>query len=199
MAALSGTASASVIAIGPGAFPASMTVINFTGLANGTEVNGLVVGGITFSYSLGNGIVQIDGGPGTTNNIAPPNIVSVGPDTGTLGMLLPGPESMFGYGYAILNTGSVVAATTINLFSGATPVGTLSYNGVPDPNFTGGFAGIQSTVLFDRVTFTFNSAAAPAFALDNIRMPNVPEPSALLLTLAGGIYLFGRRLSHAGK
>ena len=72
-------ASASVVAIGP--FSAT-TSITFTGLANGTEVNGLTVSGVLFSYSLGSGNVIIDGGPGTTNHIAPPNIVSVGNDTG---------------------------------------------------------------------------------------------------------------------
>jgi hypothetical protein len=177
----------SVMPIGP--FPPS-TLITFTGLANGTEVNGLTVSGVSFAYTVGgsplNGAVQIDGGPGTTN-IAPPNIVSIGNATGTLTMLLPSPATMFGYGYAIEVMGATVAnATTISVFSGATLLGSLSYNGVPDPIFTGGFAGIQSTSAFDRVAVTFNSAAAPAFALDNIRLANgVPEPSSWSLLFVG--------------
>jgi len=123
-----------------GAFPPS-TLITFTGLANGTEVNGLMVSGVSFAYTVGgsplNGAVQIDNGPGITNNITPPNIVSVGNDTGTLTMLLPSPATLFGYGYAI-NAGVTVAnATTISVFSGATLLGSLSYNGVPDRRFCG--------------------------------------------------------------
>src|SRR5262249_25384233 len=151
------------------AFGSGSTLTTFTGLPSGLEVNGLTVAGINFSYSLGNGQVIIDGGPGTTNNITPPNIVSVGNNTGILTLTLPSLVDTFGYGYAILSGAAVANATTIALFSGVTPVGSLSYNSTPDPLFSGGFAGIQSTIPFNRVQLTFNSVAAPAFALDNIR------------------------------
>ena len=105
---------ATVIGIGPGSFPSGSLLIDFTGLATGTEVNGLTVNGVQFRYSLGNGAVIIDGGPGTTNNIAPPNIVSIGNDTGTLTMALPALTTLFGYGYAILATATVPNATTIS-------------------------------------------------------------------------------------
>ena len=99
----------------------------------------------------------------------------------------------FGYGFAILSMGIVPNATTISLFNGATPVGSLSYGGAPDPVFAGGFAGIQSTLLFNRAQLTFNSAVAPAFAVDNIRtVQSVPEPGTLLL-LGVGIGLLSRR------
>jgi len=55
-----------------------------------------------------------------------------------------------------------VITTTISIFSGATPLGTLSYTGAPDPAFTGGFAEIQSTIAFDRAEVTFNSATPPS-------------------------------------
>jgi hypothetical protein len=186
---------ASTISVGIGAFGPGSTLTTFTSLADGTEVNGLTVNGILFNYSLGNGQVTIDGGPGTTNNIAPPNIVSVGNNTGVLSMTLPSSVNTFGYGYAVLNTGAVTAATTISLLSGATPVGSLSYNGVPDPVFSGGFAGIESTIPFNIVRVTFNSVSAPAFALDNIRTATtVPEPSTMLLIGTGiTVLLFFRR------
>ena len=188
----------STISVGIGAFGPGSTLTTFTGLADGTEVNGLTVNGILFNCSLGNGQVTIDGGPGTTNNIAPPNIVSVGNNTGVLSMTLPSFVDTFGYGYAVLSTGAVTAATTMSLFSGATPVGSLSYDGIPDPTFAGGFAGIASTIPFNSVRVTFNSVAAPAFALDNIRTATtaapVPEPSTMLLVGAGiAGYLFVRR------
>ena len=196
------TAQASVVGIGPGAFPPGSTLITFAGLPDGTEVNGLSVGGVLFSYNLGNGQLVIDGGPGITNNVNPPNIVSIGNPAGILTILLTGPSTNFGYGYAILNTIAVANATTITLFSGATNVGSLSYNGVVDPTFTGGFAGIQSTIPFDRVQVTFNSAAAPAFALDNIRITPlgaaVPEPTTMLL-LGSGLAVIAGKVGRRSK
>jgi len=158
----------------------------------------LAVTGVLFNYSLGNGNLVIDGGPGTTTNVGPPNIVSTGNNAGILTLTLPSLTDLFGYGYAVLNTATVPNATTINLFSGVTNVGTLSYSGAPDPTFAGGFAGIQSTIPFDRVQLTFNSSAAPAFAVDNVRfaagaVTAAPEPSAILLVLSGAMGFFWLR------
>jgi hypothetical protein len=193
-------ASAAVIPVGIGEFGAGTTVLTtFTGLADGTEVNGLTVNGIVFQYSLGNGALVIDGGPGVTNNVNPPNIVSIGNNTGVLTMTLPSLVDTFGYGYALLATTPIPNGTTISLFNGATPVGSLSYAAAPDALFAGGFAGIQSTLAFNRVQATFNSALAPAFALDNVRtystVPTVPEPATLTLLGAGvlGMVARGRR------
>jgi hypothetical protein len=189
-------ASAAVIPIGPGAFGGAATLTTFAGETNGGEVNGSVVDGILFSYSLGNGALIFDGGPGVTNNVNPLNIVSIQcQNEGTLTMTLPDYVDRFGFGYALLFNQPLAVAATISIFDGATFLGTLSYASAPDPNFTGGFAGIESTILFNRVEVVFNSTDAGEFALDNIRTENsaVPEPASLLL-LGAGLAAAGRRL-----
>ena len=189
-------ASAQLIAVPASAFPVSSTLLSFSGLADGVDVNGLVLGGITFSYSLGNGNVVIDGGPGTTNNVDPQNAVSVGNPSGILTLILPGFYDMFGYGYALLTVGPVVNATTITAFSGATNLGSVAFTASGDPAFSGGFAGVQSATPFDRVQFVFNNTA-PAFAFDNVRLnaaanvSTIPEPSTTLLLGAGLVAVVG--------
>lgn len=178
------SAVASVDPIGIGNFPAASMLVSFTGLADGLEVNGLSVAGLTFGYSLGNEQVIINGGPGTTNNVAQPNIVSVGDAGGILSVLLPGPSTQFGFGYAVLGDGTIPGATTITLFSGATSVGSLAFTAVPDPTFPGGFAGLSSTLPFDNVRISFTSDAL-AWAVDDIRVTAVPEPATLALFAFG--------------
>jgi len=177
-------AAASVDPIGIGDFPAASLLVNFTGLDEGLEVNGLSVAGLTFGYSLGNAQVIINGGPGTTNNVDQPNIVSIGDASGTLSVLLPGPSTQFGFGYALLADGTIPDATTITLFSGATNVGSLAFTAAPDPAFPGGFAGLSSTLAFDNVQITFTSEAV-AWAVDDRRVTAVPEPATLALFAFG--------------
>jgi PEP-CTERM motif len=207
-AMLCASASASVIAVGESAFPDNSTVINFQGIPLGTEVNGLVVNGVTFSYSVGgqplNGAVAIGNTP-VTNNISPPDILSVGNASGILSIQLSAPVFLLGYGYAIFSSGTLPNATTISVFSGTAPLGTLPYTGTSDPFFTGGFAGIQSTIAFDRVQLTFLSGETQGFALDNLQFPSqsppgVPEPSTVWLLIIG-VALLGvsRPRSRSGR
>jgi len=190
-------ASASVLAVGPDIFAGS-PVLGFTSVRTGTEVNGLVVRGITFNYLLGgiptNRQLVIDGGPGNTNNITEPNIVSSGDNSGMLTLALPAPVTAIGYGYAILSGDNLPNATAISLFDNSAALGSLSYAATGDPTFAGGFAGIASTIPFNRVVLTFDSVDAPAFAVDNFVFATVPEPSTILLIVTGAGFLLFRTL-----
>jgi hypothetical protein len=167
------------------------------------EANGLAVDGVLFQVirnsSSTNGIVVVDGGPGTTGNISPPNLVSIS-DLNGVGLIvsLPNLATQIGYGYAIRAEISVPAATTIDLFAGSTPVGSISFTGIPDPIFTGGFAGVASDTPFDRAVLTF-SDVGDAFAVDNVTFSanKASEEGQTLILLSAGVslllFLRGRR------
>ena len=147
--------------ISPSDFATGAVVLDFSALANFTEANGLALGGVLFQVTKNsaptNGIVAIDNGPGITGNVAPPNLVSIADIDGVAVVVsLPNLTTQFGYGYAIRVEGSVPSATTINLFAGQTPIGSISFTGTPDPQFAGGFAGVASDSPLDRAVIEFS-------------------------------------------
>jgi len=174
-------------------------LIDFGAVPFGTVVNGLVTGGVTFGFTVGGSgstdATVTNTGPGVSNNINPLNIE--GNATGVLSLTFPQPELRFGLGFALISPGSL----TIALFDAAsTPLGSLTYPGVPDPTFPGGFAGIGNDVAFTRALVTF--APGPVrFAADNIRFSTaatVPEPGTLVL-LGTGLAVVGRRIRSRRK
>ena len=199
---------AALTPIGPLDFASGATVIDFSGLANGTEANGLVLDAVLFQVTKNsiatNGIVVVDGGPGTTGNITPPNLVSV-KDINSVALIISLPDlaTQFGYGYAILAQVSIPAATTIELFAGSTSVGSIPFAGIPDPTFTGGFAGVVSDTPFDRAVLTF-SDVVDAFAVDNVTfaktVSTVSDEGRTLILLSVGIFvLLSLRVSHRAQ
>jgi len=72
---------------------------------------------------------------------------------------LPNLSTQFAYRYAINAQVSVPTATTIELFAGSTPVGSISFTGIPDPTFTEGFAGIATDTPFNRVVLMVDGGA----------------------------------------
>ena len=139
-------------------------MLDFSALADNTEANGLIVDGVLFQVtknnSSTNGIVVVDGGPGTTGNITPPNLVSLSDPNGVaLIVSLSNLAIQFGYGYALNAEVSIPAATIIELFAGSTPAGSISFAGIPDPTFTGGFAGIATDTPFNRAVLMVDGGA----------------------------------------
>ncbi len=152
---------AALTPIGPLDFASGATVLDFSALADNTEANGLIVDGVLFQATKNgssiNEVVIVDGGPGTTGNITPPNLVSLSDlNAITLIVSLLNLAIQFGYGYALNAAVSIPVATTIELFAGSAPVGSISFTGIPDPIFTGGYAGVASDTPFDRAVLTFS-------------------------------------------
>ena len=87
---------AALTPVGPLDFASGATVLDFSALADNTEANGLIVDGVLFqgtkNNSSTNGIVVVDGGPGTTGNITPPNLVSLSDPNG-VALIVSLPES----------------------------------------------------------------------------------------------------------
>jgi len=186
---------ATLTPIGPLDFASGATVLNFSTLADNTEANGLVLDGVLFQVTKNgssiNGIVIVDGGPGTTGNISPPNLVSISDLDGVaLIVSLPNLTTQFGYGYAIRAEISVPSATIIDLFAGPTAVGSISFTGIPDPIFTGGFAGVASDTPFDLAVLTFSNAG-DAFAVDNVTFSanKASDEGQTLILLSAGVSL----------
>lgn len=166
------------------------TLIDFGTNQTLAPINGQVISGVTFGYTL-NGSPSIDavigGDPGPTNNITPAHVVnSLGNDGAVLSLLFPSLQTRFGYGYALAADSIPIAnATTVRLFDASNAlVGTLSGNALPDPSFPGGFMGIGSTIAFLRAEVTFSNAGV-AFAFDNARFSDVPVPEPGTLTMMG--------------
>lgn len=167
------------------------TLIDFGTNQTLAPINGQVLSGVTFGYTV-NGLPSTDaiigGDPGPTNNLTPAHVVnSLGNDGAVLSLLFPSLQTRLGYGYALLTLDAtpVANATTVRLFDASNAlVGTLSGNALPDPSFLGGFMGIGSTIPFLRAEVTFSNAGL-AFAFDNVRFSNTPVPEPGTLTLVG--------------
>jgi hypothetical protein len=138
----------------------------------------------------------VDGGPGTTGNITPPNLVSLS-DLNAIALIvsLPNLAIQFGYGYALNAAVSIPVATTIELFASSAPVGSISFTGTPDPIFTGGYGGVASDTPFDRAVLTFSDVGD---ALRSIMWPllrtelRTKDRGVILLSAGVSVLLFRR-------
>ena len=186
-------------------------IVTFDEVANLSVVNGLTIKGFTFSENTPSALTQpATAGPGNTNHVTGQTALiagagggpSINPATYVLTIDMPGLTSSFGFGFVVSLFAPTPNVLTINLFDGATNVGSLSYDGVLDPTYAGGFAGIGSTIAFNSAQVTFGPSIV-AYALDNVAsvaapVSAVPEPgSALVGMLALG--LCGARLGRRAR
>jgi hypothetical protein len=81
--------------IGPLDFASGAKVLDFSALADGADANGLILDAVLFQVTkngvLTDGIVVVDGGPRTTGNITPPNLVSVS-DINSVALIISQPD-----------------------------------------------------------------------------------------------------------
>lgn len=194
-----GSAQAAVVALTEASFGAAK--VTFSEVAAGTALNGLTINGFEFAET--SAITSVSGGgPGDTNHITQPSALSNGNPAGhVFTVLLPELSMGFGFGYALLAAGDIPDGVVVTLFDGATNVGAMGFTATPDPGFPGGFAGIGSTIAFDRATITF-SARAGAYDLDNFNsiVARVPTPGTLALValaLCAGAGAARRRAARA--
>jgi PEP-CTERM motif len=180
-------ASAAPFVLSQGAF--GSPIIDFGLVETFAPINGQTINGVTFGFTIGGNPstdAVIDSGPGNTNNITVANIE--GNTLGILSLIFPHLEVGFGFGYALaILGGGVTNATSVELFDASNvSLGSLSFNGVADPLFVGGFAGIGNLTPFKSAQVTFNSAATTRFAFDNVRVnAAVPEPATFILVGLG--------------
>jgi len=175
---------AAIFPIGINGFSGDETLVDYGTIQTFEPVHGETFGGVLHEFTV-NGLPSldaiIDSGPGDTNNIAVANIE--GTTAGVLSLIFPNPQNRLGYGFAVNDFFDFVPnATTVELFDANDfSLGSLSADGTPDPEFAGGFLGVESTTPFVRAEVTFNDSR---FAFDNLRYEsvsqNVPEPTTLL-------------------
>lgn len=185
-----------IIPIGQSDFSGGEMLITYGPPAvGGSPVDGLLVSGVLHEFSVG-GLASFDatvsgGGPGATNNVAPPIIEGDG--AGLLGLTFSEPQNRVGFGFAILANGPLSDGTTVELFDTSDlSLGMLTFPAVSDPSFPGGFAGLQSSDPFGRAEVTFSSQAL-RFAFDNLRFESVvPEPTSALVWSLFAVAALGR-------
>lgn len=175
-------AHASLVTLTQASFGAAK--VTFSEVSLGTALNGLTINGFGFSESISNTFVN-NGGPGNTGSITQPSALGNGNPVGQIiSVGLPELSTAFGFAFALLDSGTIVNGVTITLFDGLSNLGSLGFTAIPDPIFPGGFAGIGSTIAFDKATLTFSTTSA-AYDLDNfnsIAAPTiVPEPGSMVL------------------
>jgi hypothetical protein len=176
-------------------------IVSFDEVPVNTAINGVTIDGYKFLENTPSASVfPANSGPGATNHVDGPLALefsgAFNPATYVLTIELPVASQAFGFGFALLSGVQEASAVTVTLFDGLTNVGVIGIASTFDPLFPGGFAGIGSTVAFDRAEIRF-STSATSYALDNVASVAaalaVPEPGTALAGIALLGLIGGRR------
>ena len=185
-----------IVAASAVARPLTAETIDFSERPLNTSVDGQVVDGVTFKFTINN-VPSPDArfsttGPGPTTITAPPNLE--GNTAGVLSLGFGTPVRDVGFSYIALHNladpnGLTVTMTDVN---GTTTSQDLAIARI------GAYSGVRfdhvATVPIVRLSIDPNRGTR--FAVDNVTFTPVPEPAALL-PLTGGALLLRRRARRA--
>ena len=175
---------------------AASSVVTVGSLGVGTPIDGKTIGGLSFGYvdhGKHSNAAVVSNVIGSTKHLTGASILGGVnqnlPDDILLTVDFAQPTTGFGFGWAISGKGIFFNVVGITLFDGSTRLGSFGYDGIRDPDYTGGFAGIGSTVAFTTAKIDFHTGLsfAGSFLANNFvtRTRAVPEPSGLVLAFLG--------------
>jgi hypothetical protein len=151
------------------------------------QIDGLTLKGVTFHFSV-NGSPSSDA---TYSSSAPGNLVFLnvpsmeGDTAGQLTLDFAAPTQLLQFGLALSTNVPVLDGASVELFSpGNTSLGVGGLALLPQVVFAEGMFDYYGDPV-SRAVITFNSGAAPRFALDNLTFQantvQTPEPASLAL------------------
>jgi hypothetical protein len=177
------------IMAGAKAYSQTSTTITFNELPS-QPVNGLTFRGVTFSFKiLGTNSTDArfgGAGPGTLTYTSDPSLE--GNTSGTLGFDFATPVSHLSFGVAVASFETLTPGVTVSLFdSSFTQLNKYQVTTRPMPTFSEALVTSDDAPVSHALLFFNNSG--PRFVVDNLTFTPVPEPSTIVLSLAGGLLI----------
>jgi len=166
-------------------YPQETTTITFNELSS-QPVNGLTFKGVTFSFKIG-GTNSTDArfgasGPGTLTYVSDPSLE--GNTSGVLGFDFATPVAHLSFGVAVAAFTTLTPGVTVSLFdSSFTQLNKYLVTTRPMPSISEALV-ISDDAPVSHALLSFNNSA-PRFVVDNLTFTPVPEPSTIVLSLAG--------------
>jgi hypothetical protein len=200
--------------IGTGAFSSSAALINFDDLPGdscsgcGTPItNQYSLFGVTFDDpSFPGGATLQTNFIGVLPNASGPNVLVVRQgglitDPAAIPLRLNFSSAMNRVGFNFFT--SSASYLLLEAFNGSQLLDSVIFSGSANAFGVGGFAGLQTQPGMTRLEISAHPVSDPTrtlnFAVDNLLFESAPEPSSLLLGLAGLVGIAWKRLSSSGS